>query len=71
MTLAIDGRLADAIEKMKAVLALPANHSALRILAQQVVVKLEEAKADGQRASTPGSGESGPRLFMGAYESPG
>ena len=71
MILAIDGRLTDAIETMKAVLALPANQNALRVLAQEVVAKLEKMKADGQHASTLGSGENGRRLFMGAYESPG
>lgn len=71
MMLAIDGRLSDAIEKMKAILALPASHKALSILARQMVAKLEEGKADGPRATPPGAAENGSRLFMGAYESPG
>jgi DNA-binding CsgD family transcriptional regulator len=70
MILAIDGRIAEAVDKLKARLELSAGHGALRMLTQEVVAKLEKMKAGGLRGSASGAADGDRRIFMGAYESP-
>jgi len=70
MMMAADGQISAASEKINAGLAVSTTNSALGLLMQEVLPRLDKMKpAAGRRAEEPAAKEGDKRIFMGAYES--
>jgi len=70
MMLVVDGQIAAASGKLRSGLAAPTTNSALRVLMQEVLTRLEGMKPSAaQHEKEPARPDNAERIFMGAYES--